>query len=378
MVALRNTVEMTDKAALISGAGIAGSTLAYWLARIGWQVTMVEKAAGVRSSGNPVDVRGDAAMIARAMGIWLSLEASATQVERLMLVDARGRKRASFSTRRSGSINDEVEIPRADLAAALLEAASAHAEIFFNDSITALREDADGVEVEFETVPRRRFDLVFGADGLHSTVRRLSFGPESNYSHPFGMFVGTVRTSIDTGDPHLVTMLNRPGLSLSIHPAGGNPLAAFIFRGRQSYDYRDLAAGKRLVEQEYAGAGWVTEQVLAEWRASDDIYFDTVTRIVMPSWTRGHISLIGDAASCVSLLGEGSSNAIVAAKTLADALASWPSNYGAALATYEKIHRNHIRGFQRGAGIASRFLVPATDVGISARNTAIRAISRIR
>lgn len=147
MVALRNTVEMTDKAALISGAGIAGSTLAYWLARIGWQVTMVEKAAGVRSSGNPVDVRGDAAMIARAMGIWLSLEASATQVERLMLVDARGRKRASFSTRRSGSINDEVEIPRADLAAALLEAASAHAEIFFNDSITALREDADGVEV---------------------------------------------------------------------------------------------------------------------------------------------------------------------------------------------------------------------------------------
>jgi 2-polyprenyl-6-methoxyphenol hydroxylase-like FAD-dependent oxidoreductase len=269
-----------------------------------------------------------------------------------------------------------VEIARADLAGTLLQAAAgAGAEILFGDSITALHQEADGVEVRFEVAPPRRFDLVFGADGLHSRVRRLVFGAESRYSRPFGMFIGTVRTTLDTGDRREVLMFNEPGRSLSIHPAGGKPIAAFIFRGHQRYDHRDTANGKRLIERAYTDGGWVTRQVLAEWEASSDVYFDTVTRIVMPSWTSGRISLLGDAASCLSLFGEGSSNAMVAAKTVAAALASHPDDHAAALVAYEDTHRKHLRRFHRGARIASHFLVPATRPGIALRDTGITLAS---
>ena len=370
---------MAIRTALISGAGIAGSAVAYWLARSGWEVTMVEKARGTRSSGNPIDVRGEATMIANAMGIWPKLAAAATGVTRLVFVDGRGRHRATIDTRQSASDRDEVEVPRADLAAALLEAATPDAELLQGDSIATLHQDADGVDVEFETATPRRFDLVFGADGLHSNVRRLTFGAESTYSRPLGMFVGTVRTNVDIENQRHVLMLNEPGRSLSVHPAGGSPLAAFIFRSREPFDYRDSAAGKRLVAHAYADVGWVSDQVLAEWQASEDIYFDAVSRITMPTWTRGRISLVGDAADCLSLFGEGSSNAIVAAKTLADALMSHSGDHAIALALaeYEATHRRRLSRFRRGAYIGSHFLVPASGPGIALRNAGVRIANRL-
>jgi 2-polyprenyl-6-methoxyphenol hydroxylase-like FAD-dependent oxidoreductase len=360
---------------LISGAGIGGATAAYWLARTGWQVTVVEKAAETRSSGNPVDVRGDAAAIVHEMQLWPRLQEAATGVNRLVIVDAAGKPAASFGTRQSADPAKEVEVARADLAATLLDAARSSAEIIVGDSITSLTQDAGGVDAGFAVGAPRRFDLVLGADGLHSGVRGLSFGPEGNFATSFGMFVGTMRTAIGGGDPHEVRLYNGPGTSLSIHPAGGNPLAAFIFRSRRPYDYRDPGAPRLLVKDAYSGGGWVTDRAVAEWLVADDVYFDEVTRIVIRSWTRGRVTLLGDAASCISLLGEGSSNAIVAAKTLSDALAAHPADHRAALAAYETTHRRRLRSFQRGAGIASHFLVPSTGLGIRLRNTALRLAS---
>ena len=363
---------MRRKSALISGAGIAGSTLAYWLVRSGWDVTVVEKAAGARSSGNPVDVRGAASAIAQAMGIWPALVAAATGVSRLVLVDGAGRRRASIGTRQNVRADDEVEVARSDLAAALVASVAADVEILRGDSLRGLHQDGGGVDVRFVRSSERRFDLVFGADGLHSALRGLVFGAESEYSRAFGMYVGTVRTELDAGDPREVVMLNRPGRSVAIHPAGGKPVAAFIFRHRGLIDPRDSAAGKRVIQQVYADDRWATPQVLQEFQASDDVYFDTVTRIVMPEWSCGRVTLLGDAASCISLFGEGSSNAIVAAKTLADALDGHSGDHRAGFAAYEQEHRRRLRGFQRGARAGSHFLVPATASGIALRNAAIR------
>lgn len=360
---------------LISGAGIAGATAAYWLARTGWQVTVVEKAAETRSSGNPIDVRGDAASVAHEMQVWPRLQAAATGVSRLIIVDAAGKPAASFGTRRSADPAKEVEVARADLAATLLDAARSSAEIIVGDSIAELRQDAAGVDISLASGGTRRVDLVLGADGLHSGVRGLAFGPEGDFAKSFEMFVGTMRTAIGGGDPHEVSLYNRPGISLSIHPAGGNPLAAFIFRSRSPWDHRDPGAPRLLVKEAYSGQGWVTDQAVAEWLAAADVYFDEVTRIVMPSWTRGRVTLLGDAASCISLLGEGSSNAIVAAKTLSDALAAHPGDHRAAFAAYEATHRRRLRSFQRGAGIASHFLVPSTGPGIRLRNAGLRLAS---
>ena len=366
---------MTQNNVLISGAGIAGATAAYWLARSGRQVTVVEKAAGTRSSGNPIDVRGDAAVVAQQMQLWPRLQEAATGVTRLVILDAAGKRRAVVRTQQDADPTAEVEVARAHLAATLLSAARDEAEIVVGDSIAHLTQDAHGVDVTFDQGPPRRFDLVLGADGLHSTVRRLAFGPEERFAQPFGMFVGTMPTAISAGEPHELLLFNRPGLSLSIHPAGGKPLAAFIFRSQERYDHRHPGTSRQLVADAYAGQGWVTDQAVAEWLTADDVYFDAVTRIDLPSWTRGRISLLGDAANCISLLGEGSSNAIVGAKTLADALAAHPGDHRTAFTAYEATHRRRLRTFQRRAGLNSHVLVPTSALGIRLRDTGLHLTS---
>lgn len=222
---------MVDRSVLVSGGGIAGSTAAYWLAKAGWSVTIVERAADTRSSGNPIDVRGGAVAIARQMGIWSRLEEAATGVERLVFVDADGRPQATIRTRQRVDRHEEVEVARNELVGLLLEKAQETSLIIRDDSITALHQDGGGIDVEFQRTPSRRFDLVVGSDGLHSTVRRLAFGPEERFSRPFGMFVGTVRAPAPIQDPRTVLLYNEPGTSLTIHPAGGKPGFAFIFRG---------------------------------------------------------------------------------------------------------------------------------------------------
>jgi 2-polyprenyl-6-methoxyphenol hydroxylase-like FAD-dependent oxidoreductase len=369
---------MVDRSVLVSGGGIAGSTAAYWLAKAGWSVTIVERAADTRSSGNPVDVRGAAVAIARQMGIWPRLAEAATGVERLVFVDADGRPQATIRTRQRVDRHEEVEVARNELVSLLLEKAQETSLIIRDDSITALHQDGGGVDVEFQRTPSRRFDLVVGADGAHSTVRRLAFGPEERFSRPFGMFVATVRAPTPIEDPRTVLLYNEPGTSLTIHPAGGKPGFAFIFRGQHDFDYRDAEQGRRLVESTYAGGGWLTTLALEEWGASGNRYFDAVTRVDVPQWTAGRVVLLGDAASCISLFGEGSSSAIVGAKTLADAIAAHPDDHTAAFAGYEHTHRKHVRPLQRSAGIASRLLVPKTRSGITMRNAVLNAAGSLR
>src|SRR3569833_2095475 len=165
---------MTEQTVLISGAGVAGPTLAYWLARAGFRPTVVERAAGLRASGSPVDVRGPAARVADRMGITARLRAASTAVTSLKFVDDAGRPTGRVAMSGDGGI----ELPRTALAATLHAAARADAEFVFHDSITELRQDEGGVDVTFDRGAPRRLDLVIGADGLHSAVRRLAFGPE--------------------------------------------------------------------------------------------------------------------------------------------------------------------------------------------------------
>lgn len=366
---------MAHEKVLISGAGIAGLTAAYWLSRAGFAVTIIERSTAARTSGNPVDVRGTAAIVAHEMGIWPQLEQAATDTTRVVFVDAQGRKRAQLRTRRTNSRQDEIEIARTDLATVLMDTIDPATEVMLGDTLTALHPDLGGVDVEFQNAPPRRFDLVLGADGLHSAVRQLAFGPETRYARPFGMFVGTLRTEIEVAARGDVLMYNEPGLSLSVHAAGGTPLAALIFRSTQSYDYRDPDAARRLVDDAYSDAGWITTRVLDEWRAATDVYFDAVTRIAMPSWSKDRVCLLGDAADCLSLFGGGSSNAIVAAKTLADSISHHPDDRRTAFAAYENAHRSRLRSSLRGASFGSRLLVPSTRAGIMLRNSAIRVVS---
>ena len=367
---------MKQHTVLISGAGVAGPTLAYWLSRHGFLPTVVERSTGQRSSGNPVDVRGEAMRVAERMGVLPPLREAATIVSGMAIVNASGRRVGRIPVGKADGT--ELEVPRADLAAVLYAAARERAEFVFGDSITALGQDAAGVDVTFATGPPRRFDLVVGADGLHSGVRRLAFGPASGYLRHLGMYVATLPLGYPADDPSTVLMHNLPGRSVSVHPVNGNAMAAFIFRSPaiDGLDNRDAAACKQVVLDAYRGGGWELPRLLERVSAADDLYFDSVSRVRLPTWSQGRIALLGDAASCLSLFGNGSSLAMAGAVTLARALGSSPDDHGTAFRAYEAEHRVRVRPTQRGRLVAGALLVPSTRAGVTARDLAVRVLAR--
>jgi len=354
--------------ALISGAGIAGATAAYWLAKAGFQVTVVEHAQGIRSSGSPVDVRGSAVDVAERMGIMAQIRAADTCVRDMLFVNASGHVVSRVNMRNNWAKPGEVELSRGALVAILHEAVPDDVEFQFGDSVKALTQDTDGVAAEFGSGPGRRFDVVIGADGAHSGVRALAFGPETDYLKHLGVYVATLPLDGETGTD--LVMYNTPGRAVAIHPAGGRPSAAFMFRAPQipQFDHRDLDQHKRLLCDAYAGAGWRVPELLDRVRAADDLYFDSVSRIQVPTWSRGRIGLVGDAASCVSLFGDGSGLAMTGAFTLADSL---NGDIPEGLRAYEARHRPQRAAKENSVAYATRLLIPATPTGIAVRNVAM-------
>ncbi|MGY0062309.1 FAD-dependent monooxygenase [Streptomyces sp. LZ34] len=361
---------------LISGAGIAGTTLAYWLARHGFRPTVVERAAGLRSSGNPVDVRGPAVEVAERMGVMPRLRQARTQVTAMSFVNGSGRQvgRVNMRALQRASDSREVEVTRTDLAAILYEASQDSAEILFGDTMTALSQDRDGVDVTFEKAAPRRFDLVVGADGLHSTTRRLAFGPESEFVRHMGLYVATMPLDGPADTPQDVVIHNAPGRMASLHPVHGRALAAFIFRhpAVADFNHRDLAQHKRILADAYADDGWRVPELLDRARAAEDLWFDSVSQVRLDSWANGRIALLGDAASSVSLFGDGSTLAMAGAHTLAEQLAATPTDPHAAFARYEAEHRTLVDPRQGNVATAAALMVPATRAGVAARNMASR------
>ncbi|WP_051467990.1 FAD-dependent monooxygenase [Actinomadura oligospora] len=361
---------------LISGAGIAGTTLAYWLARRGFEPTVVERATGPRSSGNPVDVRGPAVGVAEAMGVMPRLREASTKVTGMSFVNRSGRRvgRVNMAALRTASASREVEVTRSDLAAILHDASRDAAETLFGDTITELHQDEGGVDVTFAHAAPRRFDLVVGADGLHSTTRRIAFGPESEFVRHMGLYVATMQLDGPSDDPDHVVIHNAPGRMASVHPVHGRGLAAFIFRHAEveGFDHRDLAQHKRILADAYAGDGWRVPELLEQARASDDLWFDSVSQVRLDSWANGRVALLGDAASSVSLFGDGSTLAMAGAHTLAEELAATPDDPHAAFARYETRHRVLVDPRQNNVAMASALMVPATRTGVATRNLASR------
>ncbi len=367
---------MNNRTVLISGAGIAGQTLAYWLAQHGFRPTVVEHATAQRSSGSPVDVQGRAVDVAERMGVMPRIREVGTDVTSMSFVNAKGRRvgRINMRALQQGGGSREVELPRGDLASILHEASREDAEFLFDDSIVAMSQDEHGVDVTFDRADPRRFDLVIGADGLHSAVRRLVFGPESDFVEHVGMYIATTQLDGPAERPWDVVMHNTPGRAVTIHPGRGSALAAFMFRSQAvpDFDYRDTEQHKRLLAAAFADSAWRVPELLNRVYAAGDLYFDSVSRVRLPHWWHGRVALLGDAASCVSLLGGGTSLAMVGALTLADELAASPGDHESAFRRYEARHRTLVDPRLRNVGLGVSLLVPATRPGILARNLATR------
>lgn len=368
---------MRVRRALISGYGIAGASIAYWLVRAGWEVTVVERAAAVRSSGAPVDVRGDAVAALRAMGCYEELRALSTGVTEVEFVDRVGRRIGGFAIEPSSGTGD-FEIARHDLVHGLARAA-AGAQILWADSIVEARQDDDGVDAVLASGARLRSDVLIAADGLHSAMRRLVVDPEDSVVAPLGLWIATLPCPIATGDDRTVRVYNEPGRLVAVHPAGGHPGAALMLRDRprERWDVRDPDDQKAFLASGFAGAGWLVPSILEYLERTEDLYFDSVSRVRVPRWWSGRVVLLGDAASAVTIFGDGSSMAIAGAWELAKALERH-ADVADAFNAYQRAQRRRVEPRQRRVQLAAHFLVPASRPGLTARNALLRATDVLR
>jgi 2-polyprenyl-6-methoxyphenol hydroxylase-like FAD-dependent oxidoreductase len=355
---------------LISGASIAGPALAHWLARYGFTVTVVENTPGLRDGGYAVDFRGEAHLtVLRRMGILDGVERAKTGMGAMAYVNKDGEPVAWMP---ADLFAGDVEILRGDLARILHDATRGTTEYVFGDSIAALDEDAGGVTVTFERSAPRRFDLVIGADGLHSNVRRLAFGPEERFVRGLGVHCAIFTVPNHLGLQYAGHVYRTGGQLASVYSARHNTeaRAAFYF-GSPDTDVhrRDVEGQQQILTERFAGTGWECDRLLAEMRHAPDFYFDSVGQVRMDAWSRGRVALLGDAAYCPSSLsGMGTGLAMVGAYVLAGELAAARGDHRVAFARYEDVMRDYAAGCQKmGDGVA-KLMMPSSRAVVALLN----------
>ncbi|MDW6056964.1 FAD-dependent monooxygenase [Streptomyces sp. FXJ1.4098] len=365
---------------LISGASISGPALAYWLHRSGCAVTVVEKAGALRDGGYPIDVRGTAIEVVRRMGILPQLRDAHIDSRRCTFLNADGSEVASLSPRAvaGGVEGQDLEVRRGDLAARLYAIVRDDVEFLFNDSIDTLDQSEQGVDVTFRSGQRRTFDLVVGADGMHSHTRESLFGPEEQFHRYLGYCFAIFTMPNTFGLSHELMMWNTPGKAAALYAVGDNDeLHAFLnfHQPEPPFDaLRNPDAQRDLVATVFADAGWEVPGMVNAMRDADDLFFDTAGQIRMPHWSSGRVVLVGDAAYAPSFLtGQGSSLALVGAYMLANALAT-NRDHTAAFAAYERDVREFVAMNQALVDNGAAALFPTTVRALEQRNTMLRGL----
>lgn len=354
---------------LISGASIAGPTLGYWLAKYGFDVEIVERAAEVRGGGYPIDLRGSAITIVEKMGMTESLRRAHLDIKKLTLFDGDGevlitQRPQQFS---GGTLDVDVEVPRGDLAAALYERTRDRCTYHFNDRIIALDDKGGRVDVEFKSGRRGSYDYVLGADGLHSATREFTFGPESSFIRHLGyFFVGFTMPNVlglDDEQQAFSTAGRMAGLSSVRGKERISVLLAMALDEMPSPGERNADVQRQRFRALFGKDGWHIPRLLDELDRATDIYIDTVSQIRMPAWSKGRVALAGDASYAPSFVtGQGSSLALAGAYVLAGAIASHPDDPAAAFAQYEREYRPFAEANQNLAGKNWQFIPPNADV----------------
>ena len=370
---------------LISGASVAGPVLAYWLARFGFQPTVVERTEELRfgSGGHAVDLFGPALQVIEWMGTLPQVQAASTHNQIISFLRAGHRPVDVPAELMSEGVSERhVEIMRGELAKIIYEAGRDDAEYLFGNSIASLEDTEQGVDVTFQHGAAQTFDLVVGADGLHSFTRRMAFGEEYQFLNFLGGYLAvfTVPNYLDLHE----RMVGYGDLdrTAGIYPVRetGQARVIFLWRTPAQHDYErhDVAAQRRLVRNLYGDMGWEVPRLLAELDNADDLYLDSISTIVMDTWTRGRVTLVGDAGySPGPAVGGGTSLAVVGAYVLASELAAVSGDHPRALAAYEAVLRPAVRQSQRIGPAVLKALIPGSRVQLWAMEQAIRLLPRL-
>lgn len=369
---------MTAPTILISGAGIAGPALAFWLNKSGYRVTIVELADGIRPGGQTVDLRGAGGDVVERMGLLPEMQARSLDQRGVAWIRSDGRRRAEMPVTafNGNGLVSKLEILRGDLVDVLYQATKDQTEYRFSTRITELSQNGHGVEATLTDGTSLSVDLVVGADGPHSAVRRLVFGPEEQFVKPLGGYNAWFTAPDIVGLDGWYLMYQAPGLNASMRPSHDPALAkaGLAFRSEPvEYDRRNADEQRALLTRHFAGAGWQCDALLSAAAESDDFYFDSFAQVHMPTIAQGRVTLAGDAGYCASpLSGMGTSLALVGAYVLAGELGDAGSldaeRIQAALQRYESVMRPYIDRCQDlPNGIDGYLPKSSTDIAVTAQ-----------
>ncbi|MCG5431167.1 FAD-dependent monooxygenase [Mycobacterium sp. MYCO198283] len=365
---------------LISGASVAGPVAAYWLTRRGFDVTVVERAPALRKTGgHAVDLIGPAMEITEQMGVVDRVLAHATGTEQLLIHRVGATRPASIDYRKlTATMSDRhVEIMRDDLSEIYYDAGRDDVEYLFGDRVTAIGDDGS---VSFARSAARTFDVVIGADGLHSGVRRLVFGEDAGHTEFLGAYLSVVSVPKSFAREGESTGFIDVDRSAMIYTADHltDARAVFIFRPDAPYDYdhRDTAGHRRLLRERFFGMSAPVDRWLRELERTPAFYFDAITQLQLTSWSRGRVTLVGDAGYCPGpAVGGSTSLAVIGAYVLAGELERAAGNHAAAFSAYEQFMTPSVLAARALAKAMTSGILPTSRLGVRAFMGAGRLVS---
>jgi 2-polyprenyl-6-methoxyphenol hydroxylase-like FAD-dependent oxidoreductase len=364
------------KIVLITGASVAGPTLAWWLHRFGFEVTVVERAPAFRDGGQNIDVRGAGRTVLERMALFEAVKAHGTGEQGFAFVDENDAVVAEFDEvdLGSNSFTAELEILRGDLARLLYEHSREQVTYRFGDHVTALAETEEGVIVTFAHGGEQHFDLVVVAEGANSTTRELLFGNEVTRK-PYDLYVAYFTIARAEQDQEIARWYNAPGgRGVCLRPDNQGTTRALLSLQQEVAGYEHLSPDEQkvLLQRLFADAGWETPRVLEGLARTEDFYFESVSQVKLGNWAKGRVVLTGDAAWCAGPFGVGTTEALVGGYVLAGELRRHASDYQAAFAAYERQLRPYMEEGQDVPKLAPRLSSPQSRLGITLQRAALR------
>jgi 2-polyprenyl-6-methoxyphenol hydroxylase-like FAD-dependent oxidoreductase len=362
------------KKILISGASFAGLSTAYWMNKFGYQVTIIEIADSLKKGGTPVNILENTIDIVKRMGLLEQIQANRLHMESMTFKNSDDvTERIDFHHKNQAERGEiEYEIERDFLLELLYDVVNEQTTFIFGDSITSLKETADYMEVGFKRGATQTFDLVFGCDGIHSTVRKHWFGDEAVFSHFLQTYFSISIVHKLLIPENTTQMYSEPGKTVMLNAYNGKTDICLAFFAEQeiTYDYRNEHEMRNIILDQFKGTGWRTPELLEEVQRTTSFYFDKLCQMKMPSWTKGRVALVGDAGYCASpAAGRGGSLAIDGAAALADAFVKCNGDYASALNHYNESFHPFIEEIQEQVlNFGLDMLIPRTEEAISKRN----------
>ena len=369
---------------LVSGASVAGPIAAFWLRRFGFRPTVVERTSELRlgGGGHAVDLFDSALDVMGWIGVLDQVQNARTRTATVSLVrSGKPIVEASLDRLWEGVGERHIEIMRGDLAQILYDAGKNDLEYIFGDSISALNDTGSRVEVTFEHTPPRTFDLVVGADGLHSTTRRLTFGEEQQFRHFLGGYLAVFTVPNYLGLDRQMVTFSDVDRTIGMYPVrDGLARALFLLRSRDEipFDHHDSAAERRLLVDQFGDLDWEVPRLLTELDLADDLYLDSISQVVMDTWSRGRVTLVGDAGySPGAAVGGGTSLAAIGGYVLATELAQAGGEPKAGIGGYERTMAGAVHESRKIGPAVMKILIPRSRGQIWLIAQAMRVLPRL-